>query len=236
MGIDVDRRAYFTAATMVIAVPTGIKVFSWLARAYGAALMKVTATVFWVVGFIFLFTVGGLTGVVLSNARLDVLLHDTYFVVGHFHYVLSMGAVFSIFAGLHNYFPLFFGLTLHPRYSKGHFLLAFTGVNVTFFPHHFLGLAGIPRRYCDYRDRYFFWHKVSRWGALIGVVSARMFSFVVWERLLMCRPVMWGGYLPTAYEWVVAKEKYPLPHHTHGRGVVCSAVEDGSGVKDRDRR
>jgi len=147
-----------------------------------------------------IFTVGGLTGIVLSNGRLDVVLHDTYFVVGHFHYVLSIGAVFSIFVGFHCYYPLFFGVTLHPRYAKGHFLLAFLGVNVTFFPHHILGLTGMPRRYCDYSDGYFFWHKVSRWGSLMGVRATVIFCFLVWERLARLRPVVFGGHLPRSLE------------------------------------
>ena len=180
VGMEIDTRAYFTAATMIIAVPTGLKIFSWLSTMAGG-LIEMTTPMLFATGFIFLFTLGGVTGVVLSNAGLDVALHDTYYVVGHFHYVLSMGAVFALFAAFYNWIELISGLKYSDILGRFHFWFTFVGVNLTFFPMHFLGLAGMPRRIPDYPDVYWSWNYISSVGSLISVIGVLIFLWLVYD-------------------------------------------------------
>lgn len=182
VGMDVDSRAYFSAATMIIAVPTGIKIFSWLATLWKSSISFTTPMLF-AFGFLFLFTFGGVTGVILSNSALDIAFHDTYYVTGHFHYVLSMGAVFSVFAGVYYWFGKITGRRYHEGLGKIHFWLTFISVNLTFLPMHFMGLAGMPRRIPDYPDAYAFWNYWASIGAGMGTVSSLFFFYVMYNGL-----------------------------------------------------
>ena len=183
VGLDVDSRAYFSAATMIIAVPTGIKIFSWLATLYGGYLSYRTPLLF-VLGFIMLFTIGGVSGIILSNAGLDIAFHDTMYVTGHFHYVLSMGAVFGIFCGFHYWIEKIVGLQYDFHLANLHFFTFFVGVNLTFMPLHFLGLAGMPRRIADYPDFYRGWNVVSSIGSYISLVATFIFVYTVYSMLV----------------------------------------------------
>jgi len=188
VGLDVDTRAYFTASTMVIAVPTGVKTFSWIATIWGGSIEFKTPMLF-ALGFIFLFTIGGLTGVILANSGLDIALHDSYFVVGHFHYVLSMGAVFSIFAGFYYWLQKIAAVSYSEVLGKIHFWTFFIGVNLTFGPMHFLGIAGMPRRIPTYPDSFSGWNAIASYGSFLTALSTIFFFFVVFSALVRPTPV-----------------------------------------------
>jgi cytochrome c oxidase subunit 1 len=224
-GISIDTRAYFTAATMVIAVPTGVKIFSWIATMWGGSI-EFKTPMLWAIGFIFLFTVGGVTGVVLSNAGVDIALHNTYYVVGHFHYVLSLGAVFSMFAGFYYWIGKMSGRQYNELFGQIHFWTTFIGVNLTFFPMHFLGLAGMPRRIADYPDAFAGWNHVASMGSYISAASTVWFIFVVFHTLLAGKKVganYWGEGA-TTLEWTVSS---PPPFHTFEELPVITAASHG---------
>ena len=211
VGMSLDLQRYFVAATMVIAVPTGVKVFSWIATMWGGSI-SFRAPMVWAIGFIFVFTVGGVTGVVLANAGADRALHDTYYVVAHFHYVLSLGAVFAIFAGWYYWYPKMFGLMYNEGLALAHFWLTFIGVNLVFFPQHFLGLAGMPRRYIDYPDAYALWNWVSSIGYYITFAGLLLFLYSLYEAVRKRRiaPANPWGEGATTLEWTLSS---PPPFH-----------------------
>ncbi|MEL7545716.1 MAG: cytochrome c oxidase subunit I [Pseudomonadota bacterium] len=211
VGMPSDMKAYFVAATMVIAVPTGIKIFSWIATMWGGSI-SFTVPMVWAIGFIFLFTLGGVTGVVLANAGIDHVLHDTYYVVAHFHYVLSLGAVFGLFAGWYYWYEKMFGVKYNNAMAYGHFWLMFIGSNVLFFPQHFLGLNGMPRRYVDYADGFATWHYWSSVGYAITLVGTLLFFVILIESALRRRKAEsnpWGEGA-TTLEWTLPS---PPPFH-----------------------
>jgi len=211
VGMEVDTRAYFIAATMVIAVPTGVKIFSWIATMWGGSIEFKTPMLF-ALGMIFLFTIGGVTGVVLANAGIDIAMHDTYYVVAHFHYTMSMGALFGIFAGFYYWFGKMCGRQYSEFWGKVHFWVTFIGVNLLFFPMHFSGLAGMPRRIPDYPDVYSGWNEVSSWGAYLSFAGAIIFLFVVLRTFTSgekCADNPWGEGA-TTLEWTLPS---PPPFH-----------------------
>ncbi|MEP9350340.1 cytochrome c oxidase subunit I [Xanthobacter sp. KR7-225] len=211
VGLSSGTQSYFVAATMIIAVPTGVKIFSWIATMWGGSIQFRTPML-WAIGFIFLFTVGGVTGVVLSNAGIDRSLHDTYYVVAHFHYVLSLGAVFAIFAGWYYWFPKMFGYMIPEFWGKLHFWVTFIGVNLVFFPQHFLGLAGMPRRYADYPDAYAHWNFISSIGSYISGVAVLIFltgTALAFIRKEKAAANPWGEGA-TTLEWTLPS---PPPYH-----------------------
>ena len=211
VGMDVDLKAYFLAATLVIAVPTGVKIFSWLATMWGGSI-SFSIPMQWALAFIFLFVLGGVTGVMLANAGVDVALHDTYYVVAHFHYVLSMGAVFGIFCGFYYWFGKMSGYLYNKWLAAAHFWLFFIGVNVIFFPQHFLGLNGMPRRYVDYPQEFELWNQVSSFGAYITLAGVGFFLLMLVEAFIRKRPAganYWGDGA-TTLEWTLSS---PPPYH-----------------------
>jgi cytochrome c oxidase subunit 1 len=213
VGMSASVQSYFIAATMVIAVPTGVKIFSWIATMWGGSV-EFKTPMLWAMGFIFLFTVGGVTGVVLANAGLDRTLHGTYYVVAHFHYVLSLAAVFTIFAGWYYWFPKITGYMYNETIGKLHFWVSFIGINLAFFPQHFLGLAGMPRRYIDYPDAFAGWNFVSSIGSYISGFAVLVFFYgmvLAFVRKERAAANPWGPGA-TTLEWTLPS---PPPFHTY---------------------
>jgi cytochrome c oxidase subunit 1 len=213
VGLDVDTRAYFVAATMVIAVPTGIKIFSWIATMWGGSIEFKTPMLF-ALGFIFLFVIGGVTGVILANAGVDVALHDTYYIVGHFHYTMSLGALFGIYTAFYYWSGKMWGRQYNETLGKIHFWLTFIGVNVTFFPMHFSGLAGMPRRIPDYPDAFAGWNMISSLGSYISFAGLAVFLYLLWDMMARGKQAEanpWGEGA-TTLEWTHSS---PPPFHTY---------------------
>jgi cytochrome c oxidase subunit 1 len=209
VGIDIDTRLYFTAATIIIAIPTGIKVFRWVATFRGSTLVLKSIQI-WVLGFLFLFTIGGLTGIILANRTLDLLYHDTYYVVAHFHYVLRIGAVFTIIVGVITWWPIVIGVRINSLISEIQFYSLFLGVNLTFFPIHFLGIQGIPRRYRDYSSRFTYWHAFCSLGSILRIVGTLILFFRVWESLSRKRILLSLNWKSV---YIDMKQKWPTILH-----------------------
>lgn len=219
VGIDIDTRAYFTAATIIIAIPTGVKIFNWIASINGTHLFTNTPMI-WAAGFVFLFTIGGLTGIILSNSSIDIILHDTYYVVAHFHYVLSIGAVFAIFGGITHWIPLLLGVQINPKWLKIQFITIFASVNLTFFPQHFLGLNGIPRRYSDFSDAFTSWNSLSSLGARASAIRVSILLFAFIERVIRNRKPVNHLNISSTREW---SNQTPIPLHTINQPISITA-------------
>ena len=223
-GLDVNTRAYFTVATLIVAVPTGVKIFSWLATMWGGSIEFKTPMLF-VLGFLFLFTFGGVTGVVLANAGFDLILHDTYYVVAHFHYVMSLGSLFAVFAAFYYWIGKISGRTYPETLGKIHFWMTMIGVNVTFFPMHFLGLQGMPRRIVDYPDAFEHWNRIASYGSYITAASTVLFVYIAIYTVTKGKKVganYWGEGAKTI-EWSVSS---PPPYHTFENGIPTLAPEE----------
>ena len=215
VGLDVDTRAYFRAATIVIGIPTGVKIFSWTLSLLGSTFNK-NVVYYWVLGFLFLFTIGGLTGIILASSSLDIVLHDTYFVVAHFHYVLSIGAVFGIITGVALWFPLIFGVNYNNLFFIIQFFSIFLGVNLTFFPQHFVGLNGIPRRYSDYPDFITYWNIISSAGSCLRFSSVLFLLFLLWDIFISKRIIINNNGV-AIIEWQI---QTPPENHTSNQNSL----------------
>lgn len=220
VGMDIDTRLYFTAATIIIAIPTGIKVFRWVATYRGRTFLYKRVQL-WVAGFLFLFTIGGLTGIILANRTLDLLYHDTYYVVAHFHYVLRIGAVFTIIVGVVTWWPIVRGVNLNPVLRETQFLTLFLGVNLTFFPMHFLGIQGMPRRYRDYSRRYSYWHSVSSLGRILRMAATLLLFFLFWEAIVRNRLIL---SLNWKRVYIDMKQKWPTMIHGNSESPTVNYI------------